>query len=59
MTMRIGNNYQGLIRLFSGMTGINKSKTNLKSFFGVGKLSNQHSGYGRNTLQDLLLGHYV
>ncbi len=36
--MRIGNNYQGLIRLFSGMTGINKSKTTRKGFFAGGKL---------------------
>lgn len=52
--MRIGNNYQGVMRLFSRM---NASRTNFAIPFGA-KAAKRTGAGGRNTLADLLSGHY-
>lgn len=52
--MRIGNNYQGLWQFFSMM---NRGMTNTKMSFGSGTAKRSGAG-GRNTLEDLLSGHF-
>ncbi|MDE6024606.1 MAG: DUF3879 family protein [Lachnospiraceae bacterium] len=53
--MRIGNNYQGIMWLFSKMNG---GKTNTGMLFGSGTSAKRSGAGGRNTLEDLLSGHY-
>ena len=52
--MYIGNHYQGIMRLFSGMHG-RGIHANMPLFGGGSRRSNAG---GRNTLEDLLTGHY-
>ena len=53
--MRIVNNNQGILQLFSRMNG---NRTNANKPFG-NTASSRHFGIGgRNTLEDLLSGHY-
>lgn len=53
--MRIVNNNQGILQLFSRMNG---NRTNTNKLFG-NTASSRHFGIGgRNTLEDLLSGHY-
>jgi len=52
--MRIGNNYQGVIQLFSGM---NRSKTNFNMPFVSGASTRGSGASGRNTLEDYFSGH--
>lgn len=52
--MRVGNNYQGIMRIFSRMNG-GKSNTSMPFISGI---STRRSGTGgRNTLEDFLSGH--
>lgn len=53
--MRIGNNSQGILQLFSRMNG-GKANTNMP--FGSGASTKRSGAGGRNTLEDLLSGHY-
>ena len=52
--MYIGNYYQGIMRLFSGMHG-RGIHANMPLFGGASRRPNAG---GRNTLEDLLTGHY-
>ncbi len=53
--MRIGNNYQGIWQFFSGM---NRGRANLGMPFGGGMSRRRSGAAGRNTLEDLLSGHF-
>ncbi len=53
--MRIVNNNQGILQLFSRMNG---NRTNTNKPFGNTALSRRSSVGGRNTLEDLLSGHF-
>ena len=53
--MRIVNNNQGILQLFSRMNG---NRTNTNKPFGNTALSRRSSAGGRNTLEDLLSGHF-
>ena len=53
--MRIINNNQGILQLFSRMNG---NRTNTNKPFGNTALSRRSSAGGRNTLEDLLSGHF-
>ncbi len=53
--MRIGNNNQGIWQLFSRMNG-GRANTNMP--FGSGASARRSGAGGRNTLEDLLSGHY-
>lgn len=55
--MRIGNNYQGLWQFFSKMNMGMTKMTNTKMPF-AGGTSRKSGSSGRNTLKDLLTGHY-
>ncbi|MBD5549278.1 MAG: DUF3879 family protein [Lachnospiraceae bacterium] len=52
--MRLGNNYQGIMQIFSRMNG-GKSNTNMP--FGSGASTKRSGAGGRNTLEDYLSGH--
>ena len=53
--MRIGNNYLGMMQLFSRING---KQTNISMPFGSGTSAKRSNAGGRNTLEDLLSGHY-
>ena len=53
--MRVVNNNQGILQLFSRMNG-NRANTNKP--FGNAALSRRSGVGGRNTLEDLLSGHF-
>lgn len=53
--MRIGNPYQGVMQLFSRMNG---SRPAARTPFGSGVSVRRSGAGGRNTLEDLLSGHY-
>ena len=53
--MRIGNNYLGMMQLFSRING---KHTNISMPFGSGTSAKRSNAGGRNTLEDLLSGHY-
>lgn len=53
--MRIGNNYQGIMQIFSKM---NVGKANTSMPFSSGTSTRRSGTGGRNTLEDLLSGHY-
>lgn len=52
--MRIGNNYQGIMQIFSRING---GKSNTSMPFGSGASTRRSGGGGRNTLEDYLSGH--
>ncbi len=52
--MRIGNNSQGILQLFSRMNG-GRANTNMS--FGNGASTRRSGAGGRNTLEDFLSGH--
>lgn len=52
--MRIVNNNQGILQLFSRMNG---NRTNVNKPFGNTPISTRSSAGGRNTLEDFLSGH--
>lgn len=53
--MHIENNYQGIMQIFSKMNG---GKSNTSMPFSSGTLTRRSGTDGRNTLEDLLSGHY-
>ena len=52
--MRIGNNYQGIMQIFSRMNG---GKSNTSMPFSSGTSTRRSGTGGRNTLEDFLSGH--
>lgn len=52
--MRIGNNYQGIMQIFSKMNG---GKSNTSMPFSSGTSTRRSGTGGRNTLEDFLSGH--